>query len=97
MKFTDNKYGSKGVQITNKQIQSQKMSNLKPMSVEELLSKLDIVYDDASNTIILKCDSNLLIQSLNNIFISKEDTVILTGDKQGFDGKLYQNPELNNK
>ena len=51
-------------------------------------------YDESNDIINIKCKSNLLIESTNSIFISKNDTVFITGDVLGNKGKLFLNPVL---
>lgn len=64
------------------------------ISLEELLSKIEIMYDEKNDIINIKCNSNLLLESQNSIFISKNDTVFITGDVIGTKGKLFLNPVL---
>lgn len=66
----------------------------KEISVQELLDKLSISYDEKNDIINIKCKSNLLLETENSIFISKNDTVIITGDVLGNKGKLFLNPVL---
>lgn len=66
----------------------------KEISVQELLDKLSISYDKKNDIINIKCKSNLLIETENSIFISKNDTVFITGDVLGNKGKLFLNPVL---
>lgn len=89
MKFVTNKYGSKGVELAEKH-----STNLSPMTIEDLLKKVQISYDKNNDIVVIDCDSNLLIKAENNIFISKNDTVILSGDEQGLKGKIHLNPIL---
>lgn len=64
------------------------------ISLDDLLNKIDILYDEKNDIINIKCNSNLLIESENSIFISKNDTVFITGDVIGLKGKLFLNPVL---
>ena len=66
----------------------------KEISVQELLDKLSISYDKKNDIINIKCNSNLLIETENSIFISKNDTVFITGDVLGLKGRLFLNPVL---
>lgn len=66
----------------------------KEILVQELLDKLSISYDEQNDIINIKCKSNLLIETQNSIFISKNDTVFITGDVLGSKGKLFLNPVL---
>lgn len=93
MNFTKNKYGSKGIDLIEKTTNKP----LKKLSLLELGKMLDIRYDEDTDTILVNCSKNLLIQSENQIFISKNDTVLVTGEVLGNKGKLYQNPEFKNK
>lgn len=64
------------------------------ISLVDLLDKIEILYDEKNDIINIKCKSNLLIESENSIFISKNDTVFITGDAIGKKGKLFLNPIL---
>ena len=61
---------------------------------DELLKKIDIMYDEKNDTINIKFNSNLLIESENSIFVSKGDSVFISGDVIGKKGKIYLNPIL---
>lgn len=80
--------------IETKGINLYNSNNPVKIDLNELLNKIQILYDEKNNIINIKCDSNLLIESENNIFISKGDTVIITGDVINKKGKLYLNPIL---
>ena len=63
------------------------------ISLEELLNKLEIMYDEKNDTINIKCNSNILIQAENTILVSKNDTVLLSGNALGINkGKIFLNP-----
>lgn len=49
---------------------------------------------EQNDIINIKCKYNLLIETQNSIFISKNDTVFITGDVLGSKGKLFLNPVL---
>lgn len=66
----------------------------KEITVQDLLDKLSISYDEQNDIINIKCQSNLLIETENSIFISKNDTVFITGDVLGLKGRLFLNPVL---
>ena len=66
----------------------------KEITVRDLLDKLSISYDEQNDIINIKCNSNLLIETENSIFISKNDTVFITGDVLGLKGRLFLNPVL---
>lgn len=78
---------TKGIDLYN-------INKPKNISVSELLDKLQILYDEKNDIINIKCNSNLLIESENSIFISKNDTVFITGEVLGQKGKLFLNPVL---
>jgi len=45
-----------------------------------LLNKLDILYDEKSNTYLVKTDANLVISSTENIIMVSKGDVITIGD-----------------
>ena len=82
------------MQIETKGIELFNINKPIKISLEQLLDKIQISYDEKNDIINIKCNSNLLIESENSIFISKNDTVIITGDVLGKKGRLFLNPVL---
>lgn len=78
---------TKGVNLYN-------TNNPIKIDFNELLKKIDIMYDEKNDTINIKFNSNLLIESENSIFVSKGDSVFISGDVIGKKGKIYLNPIL---
>ncbi len=64
------------------------------IDLDTIIKKFEILYDEKNDIINIKCKSNVLFEFQNSIFISKNDTVILTGDALGAKGKIYLNPVL---
>lgn len=76
-------------------IQLFKTNNPTNISLNEILDKFEIQYDKTNDIINIKCKSNILIEAENTLLISKNDTVILSGDALGInDGKIFLNPTL---
>lgn len=88
MKFSTNPDQSKAIEIIEKDL------NNIPISLDELKDKLEIMYNKENDVITIKCDSNLIIHTENSMFISKNDTVIISGEELGLKGKIYLNPVL---
>lgn len=78
---------TKGVNLYN-------TNNPIKIDFNELLKKINIMYDEKNDTINIKFNSNLLIESENSIFVSKGDSVFISGDVIGKKGKIYLNPIL---
>lgn len=70
------------------------INNPVKINISDILEKLDFYYDEYNDIINIKCKSNLLIESENTIFISKNDTVVISGEALGGKGKIFLNPVL---
>ena len=70
------------------------INNPVKINISDILDKLDFYYDEYNDIINIKCKSNLLIESENTIFISKNDTVVISGNALGGKGKIFLNPVL---
>ncbi len=63
------------------------LSTMRDMSLSEVMNLIDIKYDEVNDVIVVDCASNLMITAMNNLFVSKEETIIISEK-----GNIHLNP-----
>ncbi len=63
------------------------LSTMRDMSLSEVMNLIDFKYDENNNMIVINVDVNLMITAMNNLFVSKEETIIISEK-----GNIHLNP-----
>ena len=74
------------------------LNNIVKIQPSNFFDYIELFIDNNTNTLILRTDLNLVMQTQNTVLMSEKDTVVLTGNEiHGGSGKLYLNPEITSK
>lgn len=74
------------------------LNNIVKIQPSNFFDYIELFIDKDTNTLMLRTDLNLVIQTQNTVLMSEKDTVILTGNViHDGSGKLYLNPEITSK
>ena len=74
------------------------LNNIVKIQPSNFFDYIELFIDNNTNTLILRTDLNLVMQTQNTVLMSEKDTVVLTGNEiHDGPGKLYLNPEITSK